>query len=175
MMASKIPSARPMTAASTASTIVVRNPAMIAGANWYCAITGWRMFGLRQIEMASSTSSAPATALVSHRPGRRSGTTRVVMLPPDRQRVRGSSQLEVGTAVDRGRRHRAALDPVLLQNLAVAAVRDQRIQRLLQGIAQRVVRLADGNTQGDGLIFMTGHHVEDLAVARRLGQVDHHR
>src|SRR5690348_537683 len=49
--------------------------------------------------------------------------------------------------VDRGGRDRAVLDVPLLQDLGVGAVLDDRVERLLQGVAQLGVLLADADAE----------------------------
>src|SRR4029078_2102847 len=128
MTASSTPSTPPITAARSASTTVTRRPVRIAGANWNWPIARWSMCGLFHTDTSSAPASATTTALLSQRPGRRSGTTGRVGTAG----TAGASDLDVLAAVDRrAAADVAALEAVLLQDLQVRAVGDHRVERFL--------------------------------------------
>src|SRR5690349_17643708 len=171
MTASSTPSTPPITAARSASTTVTRRPVRIAGANWNWPIARWSMCGLFHTDTSSAPARATTRALLSQSPGRRSGTTR-------RGATAGTaavSDLDVLAAVDRRAADVAALEPVLLQDLQVGAVGDHRVERLLELVAEHRVRLRHGDADRHRLVLVTGDDVEDLPVAGRLGEIDHHR
>src|SRR6185369_6295870 len=77
-----------------------------------------------------------------------------------------------GAAIDRGLLDRALLDAPGLQDLAVGAVGDERLQRLLHGVAKRRVGLVDADAVRAAVDRLARDDLEELAVTGRPRNVD---
>src|SRR5262249_48060915 len=127
MTANATPSTTPTACADTEMMIVLRRPSRIVLLKRK-RLTTSQLMKLESI--AAFTTQAPSstmTAAATHRPQCRSGTARtssagtvtMIQLPP----------------VDRGCLQRSLVDVPRLQHLVVAAIRDDRLQCRLDGIA----------------------------------------
>src|SRR5207248_3518507 len=139
---------------STARTTVLSRPVSITR---YQRKSGTELHSICALPraMPSRISSARMTAALIQRPQCRSRTI-------------GSS----ASAIDRGLLHRALLDAPGLEDLAVGAVGDQLLQRLLHGFGERPVLLVEADSVGATVDRLTWHDLEELAVTRRARDVN---
>src|SRR3954471_9771024 len=95
--------------------------------------------------------SSRITAIATHRPGWRTGTARM----GSGRSVRGSASVVVMTSdarVDLRRRDRPLRDTPLVEDLAVGAVRDDRLQRTEDGLVEALRVLREHVPVGRGVV-----------------------
>src|SRR4051812_7557245 len=96
-------------------------------------------------------------------------TTALTQRPQCFSRTIGSGS---APAIDGRLLDRALLHAPGLQDLAVRAVGDELLQRLLHGVAQLRVGLGEADAVWPALDRRAGHDLEELAVARGARDVD---
>src|SRR5687767_4510932 len=158
MTATTMPSRTPSSMASTVMISVVRAPLSTAGVDMLSTMKPhWNTGFVTSMwtNIAASTAMTPAAI---HRPGCRTGTARICSGGAGRVVV--SDVMDVAGGSADGRVHgrvvdRAVLDAPLLQHLLVAAVLDQGLDGVGEGLGELRLVLGDDVAVGRGVVDVT--------------------